>query len=393
MAQAFRGAVLFVGVLLVAGCGRAAPPELGTDEIRQQWNQNIKRLGFGFVLYPPTEDIQVGDVYAFDGRTDGELKAAKEKRSPSRRIDRVDLRDRLTAFYRSRLALPKTAALGGDDIRPQQTDPGLFVPLAAAPDRASTLALVGFDLAAVSTRHAGLSLPLGFLGIGASGSQQGSATVRLRASGVETYGVLDYQAVQALKEYCRGERRGIEPKDKPCHAATVAELLMAMNGDRSCRTGVLMVTRVILVRQIDYIIESADGFAVGADVSLTLAKAVAAQKELAELLKTSSGRDGADSAAPGGAQAGAASPAGAKDGPSTPAAEQIKSLNAEISRNLADLRSRLAPGGAFSVSEANSREIRLSQVFERPLAIAYDGPAFETKDRAACEPPKGKVEW
>lgn len=370
MAQIIRSILV---VMCVAACTTAAkPPELGSGDIRKQWLASIKGLGLSHGIYPPNEDVQLGDVYVFH-------------RDNVRRVDHVDLRPELAALYKKRTSLPKTAAAaGGDAVRPQSTDPKLFGQ-DGEPDRASLIALPAYTLATVSVREAGLALPLGTVAVGASASERATATVSVRASALETYSILDFAGLGALKDYCRGLRKGVSTMSRPCDASTVAELLLALSDDYSCEdTGVVMVTRLVLARQIDYVVERQDGTAFGAGVAVELAKAQALQAEMKGLLSGQEQSAGTP-----------AQPAAASGKPAENAAmvDRLQSLNAELARSITALQNQLVPGGRLVISDTNGAQIQLSQVFERPLVIAYDGPAFSTDDPAACKARQPARQW
>ncbi len=51
-----------LGCLVLVAC---STPDPGNEFVENQWNTSIRRLGADVQsVYPPTEDIQMGDVYA-----------------------------------------------------------------------------------------------------------------------------------------------------------------------------------------------------------------------------------------------------------------------------------------------------------------------------------------
>ena len=111
-----RGVGTSLFLALLAGCG-AEPPTLQENEIPDQWQGNLQKLGFPRAVYPPTEEIQVGDIAVFDRRP-VDPKMPNDPR-PIMRIDRVDVRDALRASYSSRLMLHKVGAISNVRFLPK----------------------------------------------------------------------------------------------------------------------------------------------------------------------------------------------------------------------------------------------------------------------------------
>src|SRR6266851_4197098 len=72
-------------ILVVVRPFSGPPPTLSPDDISEQWNNSIQRLGLS-ALYPLQEDFQVGDIWAIA------LAPRKPSLTKSVRIDHIDLR-------------------------------------------------------------------------------------------------------------------------------------------------------------------------------------------------------------------------------------------------------------------------------------------------------------
>ena len=98
------GVVLLLGALLLSGCTTVKP-----GFAMREWSKNMRELGI-VPVYPPREDVQVGDVYVYS--IDPEDEKLIKENSPLigtvPRWAKLELRTQLDALYKARPEFPKT---------------------------------------------------------------------------------------------------------------------------------------------------------------------------------------------------------------------------------------------------------------------------------------------
>jgi hypothetical protein len=192
-----------VGLLLAAiyWAGSADQPELS---VVKQWNEAIQRLGFEPV-YPPVEDIAVGDVFAMvtedaaSNSVTGEPFAGR-----SIKLMHLDLTEEIEAAYRGLYQFPNTALPPERDgqIWPQSSS---IDSLFKSPATRTTLPLVVFPRFTITSARqaAGSASALSRFWNGAIGAEANSSkTIEVRFSATETYGIPAVPAELRLIEFC-----------------------------------------------------------------------------------------------------------------------------------------------------------------------------------------------
>jgi hypothetical protein len=200
---AFVAAAIAFIVILAAATQWASSVAPVEQSIAQQWNDAIKRLGFEPV-YPPVEDIAVGDVFAIiteDAAANtipGEPFAGR-----SIKLVHLDLTEDIENAYRQMYQFPDTI------VRPAQSSliwqqsvaqGSLF----KAPAARTALPLVLFPQFTIArSRQAsgeGGLTGLWQAGFGSAGSS--SELIDVRISGTETYGIPAIPAEIRLLNFC-----------------------------------------------------------------------------------------------------------------------------------------------------------------------------------------------
>lgn len=184
-------AVIIVGVQILT---RASSQPDAVD-VEQRWGDAIRQYGIEPV-YPPEEDFSVGDVFvevvndADPDPSADTIKSSSPFRRRSVKIDHIDLRDELTAFY-SMIPMFIDA-----------TPPAAGAPLTLFKQSEQALPLAAFpDVTASAEREAGASFFARLFGaFSFAGSSQQQAKLALRQ--VEAYGLTNVAAQQALDAYC-----------------------------------------------------------------------------------------------------------------------------------------------------------------------------------------------
>lgn len=190
--------------VLVRWAGTGEQPKLS---VAKQWNEAIEKLGFEPV-YPPVEDIQVGDVFAMISDDEATDSATDEPfAGRSIKLLHLDMTREIEEAYRLVYQFPATNARPDHDgqIWPQTASAdSLFKPPAAR----TSLPLVLFPRFTITNvkRASGNASAMSQLFNGAFGADANSAgTVEVRFSATETYGVPAVPAELRLLDFCEDE--------------------------------------------------------------------------------------------------------------------------------------------------------------------------------------------
>ncbi len=371
------GAVAFI-VVVIAGYAavRWLTPEPGVvisnsvPSLEAEWNNTISRLGIDPV-YPPEEDLAVGDLLAIvvsDEEDANETKNNKlDKTSPilrrSVKLAHIDLREQLGKAYamltmflpaESKQPAPKSSPAQNDVSPAHLTGPRVFtndmpkhqLPQAAFP----SLIIQADNNATFGTSAAGW----GMAKFGASNR----GFEELRLTDVRTYGLPSIRAMEALSKYCSDEKT----KDD-CLESTARKHLERIVGPRinnvyldekgvnrfGVTIEVVLVNRVYLTNQIVHIRRSGTAQGGGARVAMPSSEQSA--------------------------------PAKPPEPPTAPGAGERTDVDA-VKKRLNDVEAQLAktsPGGALAFESESGSEIVLKETFDRPIAIGirtvrYDFP-------------------
>ncbi|WP_456685264.1 hypothetical protein [Bradyrhizobium sp. P5_C11_2] len=201
---------IVVGFIVLAGAIFAAINWAGSGEqpklsVAKQWNEAIQKLGFEPV-YPPVEDIQVGDVFAMITDDEATDSAADEPfAGRSIKLLHLDLTREIEDAYRAVYQFPATNARPDHDgqIWPQATTTdSLFKP----PATRTALPLVLFPRFTITNvkRASGSASAMSQLLSGGFGADASSTeTVEVKFSATETYGVPAVPAELRLLDFCQ----------------------------------------------------------------------------------------------------------------------------------------------------------------------------------------------
>jgi hypothetical protein len=334
---------LGVAVLLVLAAIVMVPAWNAPAEDRgviAEWNETIARLGIDPV-FPPEEDIYVGDVLAVitNDRRPGKDARAQPLLNRAIKLTHIDMSTELNLQYGTLPVFPETEKRPADrdDPWPQKqasSPPGLF----GAPAARSILAIAAFP--GFTIRHErGASGGLSAAAAGLFGaSRQDSDVVEVKIPFAETYGLPSLLATGRLARFCG------DPFTKAvCTDETLRKHLSYVNPavllkDTDPETGrvryvvdveIALVNRVYLTRSIEQTRRLGRGTAASLDA----------------LAKTQRPAD-------------APTPADA----------------ASVQKRTEDLVARLdpaVPGGSVSVTTTSDRQYELKQTFQRPIVIGY----------------------
>lgn len=334
-----------LGCLVLVAC---STPDPGNDFVENQWNTSIRRLGADVQsVYPPTEDIQMGDVYAIEGSIDGTGNAGR-----SLKIGYVDeINTVAEALYQKRLMLPLSKFGTDGKVIDRSKDQAAD---ASSPFRGRfkrSLPIVAFPeygLASGRLFNFSASLPGQIFGLLFGFGLAENTDLRVSVSDNNTYGIPAYDAQYLLRKFCGRV-------DDPCSQANMNSAFTATYGRKpKTRLWVRMLSRVYVTRTINY--------------TYTFRSAAAARVVSARLDSMQAFADKATSlVTPTAEDANSNKPSSARD---VLLKQMLDGLQGDISALAAN-----KGGNAFGLTAQSytGNSIGLSQSFTRPLTFAYGG--------------------
>lgn len=319
----------------------------GCDTLREEpgitYARSVQQLGINPV-YPPREDLQVGDLYAVEDHTQaGRLKARDAY------IDTVNLTRQIQEYLRTRYKFSDTnldtkVVSPNTQVVPQKPQKDATGGLIPARSDLQTLPISGLPEIEVDS---GIT-------VGVQGQPQGLAALfgfeaaktlkmSLRFGGVTSYSVPLIDAHDRLDAYCSDPQTAGN-----CSSASLASLInqrfnLADGEAGSVKAAsIYLVDKVYLARQITYtfndaILAAAAASALGSAGTAPAVSTTAIDKAVAK---------------------GDSSMINAL-------ADMQNSLNDAAAKNG-------APGGAFSIAGVSVNGVSFNEVFERPVVVGYE---------------------
>lgn len=398
-------------------------PSPRPDDIAKQWADAMMVYNIN-PIYPPTQDVQVGDIYAY--RTDQTEQYGNLFRAI--KLDYVPMLTELESHYGARPVFPETSAApaageiwrepcsgtgcaatpkaGDSQAKPassatptgagKKTASGNGTLGRAAGDNAAPvsifkpagtltqLPLVAFpelQLAHVDVESLGASVPARFFQaiFGASRRAEGALKIQIKAG--QTFGVPAVPAAIALGKYCQ-----VGIGRYSCSSEFIRKQLMQF-GSVTDQTpiAVSMVNRLFLVRSIEYTVDSNTAMGAQSDLYVSLPKALENQQRLLDELAgkvSSASKDSASAGVTTTAQPNAAQSGKSPDNEAQQAADSTATKFTDVKAALDTLLKTVQatnqqfsgaplPGMSFAVGRVDARGISLIQTFDRPVAIGY----------------------
>jgi hypothetical protein len=380
-----RGIVPIVALAAAGICGwllgRSSAPQYDTDWVARQWS-TMMRTYLLDPVYPPSEDIAVGDVYALDA----------DDQPPDQflhirvgvKIGHVDLTADLHRYYAQMPVFPQTLVGPTDGAPTHQLPVGMQVAadgktltgvpgdvfgLRGAPSSGhATLpleAFPGFTIQNTNAQSVSASWPARMFDavFGAARSHADATAISVRQA--EGYALPAIAAYERLDEYCfdRDKYRvrctakilrnllPTPPPAKPGAAPVVAKHI-----------NVALVRKVVFVRQIDYHFDNATSAGAQGRLVAQLRAAAASAAVAVAVANSAAARDSTVVAQ--------SPPLGASD-PAKSAQDRQAALTALLTSTVDNLAKSSTPGVGFSLSAATEDGITLTQTFERPVAVGY----------------------
>jgi hypothetical protein len=326
-----RALVVIVGCLAIAGYlikpVRPIETEVTADTLAQSWSDSIAKLGL-LPVFPPEEDIHVGDVWAV-------IAAADEKPLLGRgvRIAHIDLRDEMAEETLRQPLFEKTVLQPGESGFRDQDDQEEGTPDPKRRIRVSLAAFPGLTITN-GARAAGEARTVwGWLGL----SREQIDVEQLRIPVAETYGVSARVAARELALWCGREETRLFCSDaylRRIVGLTVGDVVLAVkDGAYPVKLKLQLVNRVFMARRIEHRRGHEMSFGAGSGQGSALPVAVPAPV--------------ADPAAAGAPEAKLARAAGAV------------------------AQAGSAPGVGASYAKIATNGISLTEVFRRPVVFGF----------------------
>jgi len=363
----YKGWILGSFFLVAAGAIFAAIHWAGSGEqpklsVAKQWNEAIQKLGFE-PLYPPVEDIQVGDVFAMI-TDDAVSDSATDEPFAGRSIKllHLDMTKEIEDAYRVVYQFPSTNSRPEQDgqVWPQaiSTD-SLFKP----PATRTALPLVLFPRFTITNVKgaSGSASTMSQLLNGTFGADAHSTeTVEVRFSATETYGIPAVPAELRLIDFCDDAAT-----KSFCSEQGLRKQLSILIGKRiddkvkDRKTGVerprfsvelALVSRVFLARSIQTSISDDSGTRGNVGLNQQAARPAIAAQPVAVTGDTSGGHAGPDD----------------KSQPSTPASPVPRAST------------NSSPGAAIaSERRATSNVLLPDTLLPRPVVVGFKSVRFK----------------
>jgi hypothetical protein len=367
-----------VVVLVVAGVRwlssvKPASPEDVDTSLEAQWDSTIRRLGIGIEpVYPPEEDLSVGDVFATvvadDQRFPSEGPARIVSSTPflgkSVKIGHVDVAKELAEVYAGTPLFPETSSrpqgsAGGGGNAGSGSAPSAPVDLFgrhAARTDLPRAAFPGLTIYHTGSAAAGAApAKHGWFDFGAANQ----SSQKLVLGAVETYGLDAVTADAALTRYCNAAETKVR-----CTEDVVRRQLRSVVGDH------------VLDKFVD---NAAHDFRYSVTVSVVMVSRVYLAREILEEWSTSGAEGGAAQVA-----LKTSSPASAPEptsGGDTPGASVERRVG-DVEKQLANLQQ----GGALVYRTAAGTDILLDQKFPRPVAVGYRSVSYDFPSTSTKQP-------
>lgn len=337
------------------------PQETTGETVASEWNATISRLGLEPV-YPPQEDVVVGDIFLIVSADAGGGAPSQSLQGRALKIWHVDLSEELKKVYRSTYAfpdtLPKPAADGA--VWEQKPADGSIFDVQAERRQLPVMLLPGFTVARVRQASAsGGWLAKSLQALGAVESQS-ERTIELKIPQAETYGVPAIVGNAYLVQFCndpRSRRVCTEKGARGFMSTLVGAKAFEQIADPKqpgksidrLSIEIVLVSRVYLTRSIEAVSNTGRNF--GAEAKLAAQLNEAAKRVQAEAKETQ------------------------KQNPNSDDVKALQRMLDEQKKLLDSLVAQAAdaPGGAIGALSVDQNRVGVSQVLQRPVAIAFRG--------------------
>ena len=364
--------VLCAFALTLSGCS-TAPTSPGF--VAKSWSDNFKELRI-IPVFPPREDVQVGDIYAIAvDEPDKETAFVDAFGNPILGVwvDSLDLKSSLDTFYTGRPEFPQTpnAATSGANANgvggPFEEASGTKIFSGGTTNRLRSVGFPGFLAARVTGVEIGALVPAEILETKAGLSVRNARAATVSVPYAESYGL---PAAKVITHWQGNKPRLFTEK-------AVSEDWFLYFGKVPKYVDVTIVTEVFYARTFDVALESSSDSGFTLSTPLTGEKDKDYQKALEDAKAKKEASDEAAGASTSEKPAKSAatesfSSTGTKSGDLTTALEgRLSAIEASLSRAKGMVTKY--PGFAVQVFDSNRGDVALRRTFTRPIAIGYRG--------------------
>jgi hypothetical protein len=348
------GIVVALGVVLWLAGPSPSQPGDGTETVARAWNRTINELDIE-PLFPPQEDIYVGDVFVVV--TDGEPTDIGRMV----KIWHVDMSEDLEQAYKGmpffeQVVNAQAAAPSATQVSGAPAQGNTLFRSSAPPRDLSLVAFPGFTTRHARSAQSGLQDGgglLGFIGVGRDNQE----TVEFQLTSSATYGVPSLMATNQLAKLCT------EDFTKRMCLPEVARRELSMVVGRRARekdekgayvldVELILVSRVYLTRSIAQRRSANSVFGMQAKMAAQLQALAQQSALLAQVSNATQPGTGASE-----------STANALHTAQEAMQKQLLAVSRDLSEGL--------PGGIVSYAALDASTIELEQKFDRPLVIGY----------------------
>jgi hypothetical protein len=391
--SSLRRSFTLVTVMSVAAVGLfGCPPRPGTHDpgyVAKEWATTFREFGI-VPVFPPREDIQVGDVYAMPLPPDSELQLRAVRSTDGRFLPipillaSVDYKADLEAFYQSRFSFPATPnsiPATQPNVFPQPTSQGNQTIFATG--AANRLRLGGFpEFFSTQISQGGIGGLVPTEAVNIAFGALGSANKRVRVSVpmIESYGLPAGRVLAKISQTSSGIRFGGPGTPAGGEATiTAAQLTQLLhpaggtdpktaaqieeaNAKANAKGYLVLITEVYATRSIDISVEAETSRAGGLNLQPT-----------AELLKNLPGfATTKPSTQPAATLVPTTQATAAQFEVATPAqiaAAMTNQLNEQLAATTPGVNVKFVSVTAFGVS--------MRRTYERPIVIGYRGIVYK----------------
>jgi hypothetical protein len=343
--QMFAAVLLVILFIIIVIRPFSAPPEVTEEDVASAWNRSIARLGI-LPVFPPSEDIYVGDLLAVVADSEETPLLGK-----ALRIAHLDLRKEVQEADKGVPVFSSTAELIGTNKIRYQDNKEIINP---SSDERISLKLAAFP--GITITHAVRSVGSFDWSLWRSvAGRRFQEVEQIRIPNAESYGAPAATALIRLDDWCADKQTRIYCSDQFVRrvlAYAVSDRVLATRKEGYeeryiARLQLRLVTRVYLTREIEHRRFLAD--ANGALIELSVGPSQSPSK-------TSNG---------------------ANDGENDSASERDRATIEAMRQETAEAVSGRLPSAKGSTFRADQRDLAIHETFQRPIAIGYRAVTVE----------------
>jgi len=356
--------VTILSLALGEGC---TTPSQG--KVARDWSLAMRELNI-IPVFPPREDVEVGDIYISPLAPEEEESITSEKSWSSLGlwVASIDLSKEIKTFYSHRNAFPKTPEESMVYMKNQTNNPFMLVPQAADRDRnvfeggdCSRLRMVGFPafLSATLTQSDLLSvIPVEALSIAIGAHYSSSKKATISVPVAESYGIPASEVYRRLIDPVSGKLTGSIGKFRASDilAYSAASQPSKHDSNQKARNYCFLrvITEVFYARALDVSVQWQRSAGAGATIRPVISS------QTINNLSASTNRESIGKNTNGFI--------GVSESTSNPT-EQATNLN----RQLKEAMGQTSPGGSVKYLSVGDYGVSMRRTYERPIAIGYRG--------------------